>query len=141
MRKSLLLVISILACFMAFSQNTSPVLVKDFVQVTTEKIDKEGVPKQNWTDNDNNPICLIKVKASGFESSLMQKFMFVPNGLEITYMTQKNDQWYPLEAHAGVPAAKIAVKPTYEWCDEFESIEVRYPKFKDWVHNKDVIWY
>lgn len=94
MRKSLLLVISILACFMAFSQNTSPVLVKDFVQVTTEKINKEGVPKQNWTDNDNNPICLIKVKASGFESSLMQKFMFVPNGLEITYMTQKNDQWY-----------------------------------------------
>ena len=62
-------------------------------------------------------------------------------GRDIQIMVQKNDQWYPLEAHAGVPAAKIAVKPTYEWCDEFESIEVRYPKFKDWVHNKDVIWY
>lgn len=93
MRKSLLLIILIVAGFVAVSQNVSPILVKDFVQKTTEKLDKELVPKKNWTDNDNNPICLVKVKADGFEGSLMQKFLFVPNGLEITHMVFNNNEW------------------------------------------------
>lgn len=94
MRKCLLLFVVIMTCLVALSQNSSPLMVKDFVQNTTEKVDKEMVPKRNWTDNDNNPICLIKVKASGFESSIMQKFLFVPSGLEITHMVFNNNQWY-----------------------------------------------
>lgn len=94
MKKSLLLITLILAGFVAVSQNVSPIIAKDFVQKTTEKLDKELVPKKNWTDNDNNPICLIKVKADGFEGSLMQKFLFVPNGLEITHMVFNNNEWY-----------------------------------------------
>lgn len=94
MRKSLLLITLIFAGFVAVSQNVSPILVKDFVQKTTEKLDKELVPKKNWTDNDNNPICLVKVKADGFDGSLMQKFLFVPNGLEITHMVFNNNEWY-----------------------------------------------
>ncbi len=94
MRKCLLLFVVIMTCLVALSQNSSPLMVKDFVQNTTEKVDKEMVPKRNWTDNDNNPVCLIKVKSSGFESALMQKFLFVPNGLEITQMTLENNQWH-----------------------------------------------
>ena len=63
------------------------------------------------------------------------------NGKDIQIKVQKGGVWYTLEAQEGVPAAKIAVKPTFTWCDEFEAIETRYPKFKDWVQNKDVIWY
>lgn len=62
-------------------------------------------------------------------------------GRDIEILVLKGDEWCPLEAHQGVPAAKIAVKPTFVWCDEYEAIESRYPLFKDWVQNKDVIWY
>lgn len=62
-------------------------------------------------------------------------------GRDIEILVLKGDEWCPLEAHQGIPAAKIAVKPTFVWCDEYEAIESRYPLFKDWVQNKDVIWY
>ena len=63
------------------------------------------------------------------------------NGRDIRILVLKNDSWEELTAKQGIPAAKIAVKPTFVWCDEFEPIETRYPLFKDWVKNKDVIWY
>lgn len=63
------------------------------------------------------------------------------NGRDIRILVLKNDTWEELTANQGVPAAKIAVKPTFVWCDEFEPIETRYPLFKEWVKNKDVIWY
>lgn len=62
-------------------------------------------------------------------------------GRDIQILVLKGDEWCPLEANQGIPAAKIAVKPTFVWCDEYEPIESRYPLFKDWVQNKDVIWY
>ena len=62
-------------------------------------------------------------------------------GRDIEILVLKGDEWCPLEAHQGIPAAKIAVMPTFVWCDEYEAIESRYPLFKDWVQNKDVIWY
>ena len=54
---------------------------------------------------------------------------------------KKGDTWEPLLANKGVAAAKIAVKPNFEWCDEYQGIEVKYPQFKQWVQNKNVIWY
>lgn len=63
------------------------------------------------------------------------------NGKDIRIMVQKNDVWEELMANKGVAAAKIAVTPTFEWCDEYQSIDVKYPLFKDWVQNKSVIWY
>ena len=62
-------------------------------------------------------------------------------GRDIEILVLKGDEWCPLEAHQGVPAAKIAVKPTFVWCDEYEAIESRYPLFRDWVQNREVIWY
>ena len=63
------------------------------------------------------------------------------NGRDILIQVKKGDTLHPLTANAGVPAAKIAVKPTFMWCDEYEPIENRYPLFKEWVQNKYVIWY
>lgn len=62
-------------------------------------------------------------------------------GRDIEILVLKGDEWCPLEAHQGVPAAKIAVKPTFVWCDEYEAIESRYPLFRDYVQNREVIWY
>ena len=62
-------------------------------------------------------------------------------GKDIRVMVKKNGQWLEMFANKGVAAAKIAVKPTYEWCDEYMDIQLKYPKFKEWVQDKDVIWY
>ena len=62
-------------------------------------------------------------------------------GRDIEILVLKGDEWCPLEAHQDVHAAKIAVKPTFVWCDEYEAIESRYPLFRDWVQNREVIWY
>ena len=63
------------------------------------------------------------------------------NGKDIAIHVYKEGKWIELKANKGVAAAKIAVKPTFEWCDEFMDIQLKYPKFKEWVQNKDVIWY
>ena len=62
-------------------------------------------------------------------------------GKDIRIMVKKDGKWIELIANKGVAAAKIAVKPTFEWCDEYMDIQLKYPKFKQWVQDKDVIWY
>ena len=62
-------------------------------------------------------------------------------GKDIRIMVKKDGQWHEMIANKGVAAAKIAVKPTFEWCDEYMDIQLKYPKFKEWVQDKDVIWY
>lgn len=93
MKRLLLPFLTLFLVLSAFSQNTSPLVYKDFMQKSNELIDMEQIPKRSWTDFDSNPICRIKVKAVGFEEDLMQKFIFVPNGIEITHMVFKNGQW------------------------------------------------
>lgn len=85
--------IFLFASFVAAAQNTSPLVVRDFVVKSNEIIDLEQIPKYNRTDLDNNPICRIKVKSVGFEERILQKFLFVPNGIEITHMVFKDGQW------------------------------------------------
>lgn len=62
-------------------------------------------------------------------------------GADIQIMVQKDGAWEELIANKGVAAAKIAVKPGFVWCDEYVSITKVYPLFKDYVHNKDIVWY
>jgi hypothetical protein len=62
-------------------------------------------------------------------------------GRDIEIKVKKNGEWVELMANKGVAAAKIAVKPTFEWCEEYLDIQLKYPKFKEWVQDKDVIWY
>ena len=94
MKRLFTLITLVLLGLFAFSQNTSPLVVKDFVLKSNEIIDMEQIPKFNRTDLDNNPICRIKVKAQGFEEGILQKFVFVPKGIEITHSVFKDGMWY-----------------------------------------------
>ena len=76
-----------------FSQHSSPLVVKNFENKPNEIIDKEQIPKQNRKDSDGNNIARIRVTALGFDESLMQAFVFVPDGFEITHTVFKNGQW------------------------------------------------
>ena len=90
MKKAFLLFTLILLGIIGFAQNTSPLVVKDFVLQTNGIMDIEQVPRDARTDWDNNPVCMIQVKAVGFDENLMQKFTFIANGLEIMHTTMKN---------------------------------------------------
>lgn len=46
-----------------------------------------------------------------------------------------------LKAEMGAAPQKILVETNYVWCGERKQIETVYPKFTEWVKNKDVIWY
>ena len=54
---------------------------------------------------------------------------------DVKIMVQKRGEWFEITAHTGEPASKIQVKTTYQWCDERQEIDVKYPKFKDYVTN------
>ena len=50
--------------------------------------------------------------------------------------------WIELEAKRGTPAAKVGVSPSYQFCNEREEINGRYPKFKEWVQSgNDMFWW
>ncbi len=63
------------------------------------------------------------------------------NANDIPVRVQKNGSWLDLEAKRGRVPSKIGVKPTYNWCDEREDIEDRYPNFGQWVQNESINWY
>lgn len=50
-------------------------------------------------------------------------------------------EWVELKATKGVPAAKLAVNPQYEWVDEKVKITLVYPSFEAWISNPKLIWY
>ena len=50
-------------------------------------------------------------------------------------------KWVELEAPEGKPAAKIGVKPKFNYCDERQNITKKYPLFYEWVTNPYVEWY
>ena len=50
-------------------------------------------------------------------------------------------KWVELEAPEGKPAAKIGVKPKFNYCDERQNITKKYPLFYEWVNNPYVEWY
>lgn len=47
---------------------------------------------------------------------------------------------YKLKADCGKAPQMICVPVTYQWTNERESIESKYPKFKDWVGNTSISW-
>lgn len=94
MKRLFLLLSIVFAGIVAMAQNTSPLVVKDFIMKPGDIIDLDQIPKDARTDWDSNPICRIKVKAVGFDENLMQKFVFVPNGLFIMHKTIKDGQVY-----------------------------------------------
>lgn len=63
------------------------------------------------------------------------------NANDIPVLVKKGTEWVELTAIRGKVASKIGVKPTYQWCEEKEDIENRYPLFKDYVKDPTVEWY
>lgn len=47
---------------------------------------------------------------------------------------------YKLKGDIGKAPQKIAVPTTYEWTEERQSIETKYPKFSDWVGDTKIDW-
>lgn len=66
---------------------------------------------------------------------------YYANANDILVRVQKNGSWMDLKAIRGRVPSKIGVKPTYNWCDEREDIEDRYPNFGQWVQNESINWY
>ena len=66
---------------------------------------------------------------------------YYANANDIPVRVQKNGSWIDLEAIRGRVPSKIGVKPTYNWCDEREDIEDRYPDFGKWVQDEGITWY
>ena len=63
---------------------------------------------------------------------------------QVPIEVKKDDgQWHPLYADTGKTACKILVDPTFKWADECHSIgdPDYYPKFFDWVKDRNVKWY
>ena len=63
------------------------------------------------------------------------------NAKEIEVRVKKGSEWLLLTAEQGKAASKIGVPTTYQWCDEWQDIEDRYPKFKEYVSDPSVEWW
>ena len=65
---------------------------------------------------------------------------FVLNGVsdarQIKLEVQKKGEWIEMTAKKGVPAAKIAVPQSVDWCDERQGID-----FGGWVEDVNYIWW
>ena len=103
------------------------------IMINTNAADA-GYPNQAYEQRDNLPtfdITLTGVKAA--------------NGKNIKIEVEKEvngvKQWVELKANNGEPAAKIGVKPGFDYCNERQGISSKYPRFTEWVQNVDVVWY
>ena len=64
------------------------------------------------------------------------------NGRDIEIVVQKNGAPCVLTAEMGVPASKIGVPPTFDYCSERQDISKKYPLFSTWVQNgPNVVWW
>ncbi|MCQ2313924.1 MAG: SUMF1/EgtB/PvdO family nonheme iron enzyme [Bacteroidales bacterium] len=76
-----------------FAQNTSPVYVVEFNKILGGIMDEEKIPKNQREDYDNNPVCLVKVKAQGFDEATLQKLIFVPRNIMIMHKAYENGEY------------------------------------------------
>ena len=60
-------------------------------------------------------------------------FNWDANNIPVT--VEKNGTTVELQARQGKAPSKIAVGIDYEWCEEKQDIESKYPKFSDYVQN------
>ena len=94
MKKLLLLFPFLLMAFFCLAQDNSVLIVNGFAIADGENVNLEEVPKDSRKDWNNNPICLIRIKAADFDANMMQKFVFTSDGLDIMYKTIKNSHVY-----------------------------------------------
>lgn len=90
-----------IASYAQKEENTSPIQVANFEKVqngimdTGELNDENGkLDMKKYKDKNNKVVCLVKVKAQGFDESILKKVFFVPRSVQITHKTFKNGEWY-----------------------------------------------
>lgn len=59
--------------------------------------------------------------------------------IPVTVMTENG--LIKLESNVGEPSEKLCVSTAYQWCDEREPIQEKYPDFKRYVTDKNIQWY
>ena len=59
--------------------------------------------------------------------------------IPVTVMTENG--LITLESNVGQASEKLCVSTAYQWCDEREPIQEKYPDFKRYVTDKNIQWY
>ncbi len=75
------------------AQNTSPVYVIEFNKIMNGIMDEGKLQKNQLTDYDDNPVCLVKVKAQGFDEATLQKLIFVPRNIMMMHKAYENGEY------------------------------------------------
>lgn len=87
---------------------------------------------------------MVNTKTNGAVEKPVRQFtinkIVKPEEIEITIENTNNSQVYTLKAECGKAPQKIYVPMRYKITNERESIEAKYPKFKDWVGNTEIEW-
>ena len=77
----------------SLAQNTSPVYVIEFNKILNGIMDEGKLQKNQLTDYDDNPVCLVKVKAQGFDEATLQKLIFVPRNIMMMHKAYENGEY------------------------------------------------
>ncbi|MCQ2315563.1 MAG: SUMF1/EgtB/PvdO family nonheme iron enzyme [Bacteroidales bacterium] len=75
------------------AQNTSPVYAIEFNKIQNGIMDEGKLQKNQLTDYDDNPVCLLKVKSQGFDEATLQKIVFVPRNIMIMHKAYENGEY------------------------------------------------
>ena len=75
------------------AQNTSPLYVVEFNKIQNGIMDEGKLQKNQLTDYDDNPVCLVKVKSQGFDEATLQKLVFVPRNVMIMHKAYENGEY------------------------------------------------
>ena len=110
--------------------------VKCMINTNANKILNEDLKKQGYTYA--NGLDPVSFEVTGINKN--------NRGKDIVIKVQKkneqgDDEWYIIDAVEGKPAAKIAVDPKFQWCDEKQSLKGKYKNFTEWVKDPSHPWY
>lgn len=111
--------------------NTSVGIMVNTVRSEATKKNVEG----NYTTITNLPeftLTIQGVKAAKGKNIKLEVKKPLSNGTE---------DWVEMKATTGQPAAKFAVKPTVDYCEERQHIQNKYNLFGQWVQHADLVWY
>lgn len=62
------------------------------------------------------------------------------DAIDVKVEVEKNGEWIELTAKEGRAPGKIAVETDYEWCNERQDIQAKYPQFGEYVNNPQIKW-
>lgn len=103
------------------------------IMINTNAADA-GYPNQAYEQRDNLPT--FDIELTGVKAQKGKNIV-----IEVEKEVNGQKQWVELKANNGEPAAKIGVKPGFDYCNERQGISSKYPRFTQWVQNVDVVWY